>query len=107
MTILRARVASTQSTPVGIEALRSWLDGFWNEVILAFKETAERQAAIEREITMTDQAASGGVDPNSVRKVIQVNAPRVAWAVFTEKMGNAVAAGNVQNRQSECRGCRH
>ena len=32
----------------GIEALRSWLDGFWNEVLLAFKETAERQAAIER-----------------------------------------------------------
>jgi DNA-binding transcriptional ArsR family regulator len=32
----------------GIEVLRSWLDGFWDEVLLAFKETAERQAAKER-----------------------------------------------------------
>ena len=32
----------------GIEALRSWLDGFWDEVLLAFKETAERQTAKER-----------------------------------------------------------
>jgi DNA-binding transcriptional ArsR family regulator len=32
----------------GIEALRSWLDGFWDEALLAFKETAERQAAKER-----------------------------------------------------------
>jgi hypothetical protein len=31
---------------------------------------------------------SGGVDPNSVRKVRQVNASQeVAWRVFTEKMG--------------------
>jgi DNA-binding transcriptional ArsR family regulator len=29
----------------GIEALRSWLDGFWDGVLLAFKETAERQTA--------------------------------------------------------------
>jgi DNA-binding transcriptional ArsR family regulator len=32
----------------GIEALRSWLDGFWDEVLLAFKETAEQQIAKER-----------------------------------------------------------
>jgi DNA-binding transcriptional ArsR family regulator len=32
----------------GIEALRSWLDGFWDEVLLAFKETAERQTTKER-----------------------------------------------------------
>jgi hypothetical protein len=32
----------------GIEALRSWLDGFWDEALLAFKETAERQTAKER-----------------------------------------------------------
>jgi DNA-binding transcriptional ArsR family regulator len=31
-----------------IEALRNWLDGFWDETLLAFKETAERQAAKER-----------------------------------------------------------
>jgi DNA-binding transcriptional ArsR family regulator len=32
----------------GIEALRSWLDGFWDEVVVAFKEAAEREAAKER-----------------------------------------------------------
>ena len=32
----------------GIEVLRSWLDGFWDEVLLALKETAERQTAKER-----------------------------------------------------------
>ena len=32
----------------GIEVLRSWLDGFWDEVLLAFKDTAERQTAKER-----------------------------------------------------------
>ena len=32
----------------GIEVLRSWLDGFWDEALLAFKETAERQTAKER-----------------------------------------------------------
>jgi DNA-binding transcriptional ArsR family regulator len=32
----------------GIEVLRSWLDGFWDEVLLAFKETAERQTTKER-----------------------------------------------------------
>ena len=28
----------------GIEALRAWLDGFWDEALAAFKETAEREA---------------------------------------------------------------
>jgi DNA-binding transcriptional ArsR family regulator len=32
----------------GIEALRRWLDGFWDEVLLAFKDTAERETAKER-----------------------------------------------------------
>jgi DNA-binding transcriptional ArsR family regulator len=31
-----------------LEALRSWLDGFWNETLAAFKEAAERQATKER-----------------------------------------------------------
>src|SRR5215472_13298707 len=31
----------------GIEALRSWLDGFWVEALSAFKEAAEREAAKE------------------------------------------------------------
>jgi DNA-binding transcriptional ArsR family regulator len=32
----------------GIEALRDWLDGFWNEALMAFKEAAEREASKER-----------------------------------------------------------
>jgi DNA-binding transcriptional ArsR family regulator len=32
----------------GIEALRSWLDGFWDEALVAFKAAAERAAAKER-----------------------------------------------------------
>jgi uncharacterized protein YndB with AHSA1/START domain len=37
---------------------------------------------------MSGQTASSGIDPNSVRKTIQVKAPpEVAWRVFTEKMG--------------------
>src|SRR5882672_5292275 len=37
---------------------------------------------------MTEQTKSGEVDPNSVRKVVSVQAPAaVAWQVFTEKMG--------------------
>ncbi len=30
--------------PRGIELLRDWLDGFWGEMLTAFKETAEREA---------------------------------------------------------------
>jgi uncharacterized protein YndB with AHSA1/START domain len=37
---------------------------------------------------MAEQTLPVGVDPNSVRKVIDVQAPQaVAWRVFTEKMG--------------------
>ena len=37
---------------------------------------------------MTEPKTSAGVDPNSVRKVVSVDAPpMVAWRVFTEKMG--------------------
>jgi uncharacterized protein YndB with AHSA1/START domain len=37
---------------------------------------------------MVEQMASAGMDPNSVRKVMRVDAPQaVAWRVFTEKMG--------------------
>ena len=32
----------------GIEALRDWLDGFWNEALMAFKEVAEREASEEK-----------------------------------------------------------
>jgi DNA-binding transcriptional ArsR family regulator len=31
----------------GIEVLRDWLDGFWNEALMAFKEAAEREATKE------------------------------------------------------------
>lgn len=30
--------------PRGVEALRGWLDGFWDEALVAFKEAAEREA---------------------------------------------------------------
>lgn len=32
----------------GIEALRSWVDEFWDGALAAFKEAAEREAAKER-----------------------------------------------------------
>ncbi|HKY34898.1 MAG TPA: metalloregulator ArsR/SmtB family transcription factor [Polyangiaceae bacterium] len=32
----------------GIEALRKWLDGFWDEALAAFKNAAEQEAAKER-----------------------------------------------------------
>jgi DNA-binding transcriptional ArsR family regulator len=32
----------------GLEALRNWLDGLWDEALGAFKEAAEREAAKER-----------------------------------------------------------
>ena len=30
--------------PRGIEAVRGWLDGFWNETLAAFKAAAEQEA---------------------------------------------------------------
>ena len=37
---------------------------------------------------MTEQTTASGTDPNSVRRVVNVQAPlEVAWRVFTEKMG--------------------
>jgi DNA-binding transcriptional ArsR family regulator len=32
----------------GVEALRNWLDGFWDEALTAFKEAAEREAKMEK-----------------------------------------------------------
>jgi DNA-binding transcriptional ArsR family regulator len=32
----------------GIEAMRSWLDGFWDQTLAAFKAAAERAAAKDR-----------------------------------------------------------
>jgi len=32
----------------GIETLRDWLDGFWDQTLAAFKEAAEREATKER-----------------------------------------------------------
>ena len=32
----------------GIEALRNWLDGFWDDTLTAFKAAAEREAAREK-----------------------------------------------------------
>jgi DNA-binding transcriptional ArsR family regulator len=32
----------------GLEVVRKWLDGFWDEALTAFKQAAEREAAKER-----------------------------------------------------------
>ena len=32
----------------GMEAVRGWLDSFWDEALAAFKDAAEREAARER-----------------------------------------------------------
>jgi DNA-binding transcriptional ArsR family regulator len=32
----------------GVEALRTWLEGFWDEALGAFKRAAEREAARDR-----------------------------------------------------------
>jgi DNA-binding transcriptional ArsR family regulator len=32
----------------GLGALRNWLDGFWDETLMAFKREAEREAVKER-----------------------------------------------------------
>lgn len=34
----------------GLEALRNWLDGFWDQTLTAFKQEAEREAAKERKM---------------------------------------------------------
>lgn len=34
--------------PRGLEAVREWLDGFWDETLAALKEAAEREADSER-----------------------------------------------------------
>jgi DNA-binding transcriptional ArsR family regulator len=34
--------------PRGIDAVREWLDGFWDEALMAFKKAAEREALKER-----------------------------------------------------------
>ena len=34
--------------PRGLEAVRGWLDGFWDEALTAFKQAVEREAARER-----------------------------------------------------------
>jgi len=36
--------------PRGFEALRDWLDGFWDETLMAFKNEAEREAVTERKM---------------------------------------------------------
>jgi DNA-binding transcriptional ArsR family regulator len=35
----------------GVEALRDWLDGFWDEALSAFKNAAEQEATKERKST--------------------------------------------------------
>src|SRR5215510_7490840 len=42
----------------GIKALRSWLEGFWDEALMAFKEAAEREAAKEMKTIKTKEKRS-------------------------------------------------
>jgi DNA-binding transcriptional ArsR family regulator len=48
--------------PRGIKALRSWLDGFWDKALVAFKQAAEREAAKEKKPTKTKQRRSNHED---------------------------------------------
>lgn len=34
--------------PLGLESLRTWLDGFWDDALVAFKEAAEREPVKKR-----------------------------------------------------------
>src|SRR5262245_43199680 len=52
------------------------------------QEGRRRRSSQGKEATMNEQTTSAALDPNSVRKVMKVQAPpAVAWRVFTEKMG--------------------
>jgi len=50
--LVEARAEGTRRlyavNPKGVEMLRTWLDGFWDEALAAFKEAAELEAANER-----------------------------------------------------------
>jgi len=50
--LVKARAEGTRRlyavNPKGVEMLRTWLDGFWDEALVAFKEAAELEAASER-----------------------------------------------------------
>ena len=50
--LVKARAEGTRRlyavNPKGVEMLRTWLDGFWDEALVAFKEAAELEAANER-----------------------------------------------------------
>src|SRR5882724_2021247 len=42
-----------------------------------------------KDVIMSEQGMSSGFDPNSVRKIVNVDAPQsVAWDVFTQQMGS-------------------
>jgi len=45
--------------PTGIEVLRTWLDGFWEEALTAFKEAAEREAVKEMKNRKTKKRRDG------------------------------------------------
>jgi DNA-binding transcriptional ArsR family regulator len=71
----------------GLKALRSWLDGFWDDALAAFKEAADEKPR-RKNIMMNNQTVRESEQANSLRKVVRVKAPQdVAWRTFTEKMG--------------------
>jgi DNA-binding transcriptional ArsR family regulator len=36
--------------PQGVEALRNWLEGFWDKTLMAFKKAAESEAVDQRRV---------------------------------------------------------
>ena len=74
--------------PRGIEAVREWLDGFWDETLAAFKAAAEGRGDRDRGNHDDRASFSQRVRSEQRAKVLSVKAPPdVAWRVFTEKMG--------------------
>jgi DNA-binding transcriptional ArsR family regulator len=51
----------------GIEVLRGWLDGFWDEALGAFKGAAEREAVKQMKIIETKKKGDG-VDVEFLRR---------------------------------------
>ena len=60
--------------PTGIAAVRSWLDGFWEEALLVFKEAAELEAAKEVKTMKTKKKGDG----------VNIEFPRRRWRQLLE-----------------------
>ena len=50
----------------GIESLRKWLEGFWDEALMAFKTAAESEAARVKSERVDDKSQGMGEDSRGV-----------------------------------------